>query len=420
MLDEPAIGGIVTASRDVTERRRAEEALRLSEERFRAAFESAPTAVALVGLDGIVVGANRALCTVMGFPVDEVVGAPFSQFVPADETDLDIDTLRAVLRSGEPQTGLQRRLYDRAGTERCVEGAVALVHDETGAASSFIVQFVDVSARNAAEFERKRAFDLVRTQNAMLRETDEVKEELISVVSHDIRTPLTSLMGYLELLDDEDTGPLNEQQRKYIAVMRRNAGRLLTLVNDLLFISRAEAEKLELDLEELDLADVARETVEALQPHADSVGVDLRLVAEPAPALVDRARIAELLENLLSNALTFTPSGGYVEVKVRPGERGAILEVTDTGVGMTMSDQRHLFERFFRGMTTQKVPGLGLGLSIVKAIVDAHGGMIAVTSRCGFGTAFSVQLPHAAAAEATRARDGAAAAMVARSASAEF
>jgi PAS domain S-box-containing protein len=392
LLDDPEIHAIVTTSRDVTEQRAVEEAIRESEERFRAAFEGAPMGVAVADLGGTLLHVNPALCELSGYPAEEIEGRSFTDFVPSDELELDLETLRLLVETHEPQRNLERRLIASGGGERWLEVGISLLHDRAGAPSGIVLQAVDITARKMAEADGKHAHTLLRRQNALLRDADRLKGELISVVSHDLRTPLTSIMGYLELVLDEAEGPLTAEQRGFLEVIERNADRLLALVNDLLLISRAEAGKLELDLAEADLEEVAADVVEAQRPRAEQLELELRLIGEPVPAVVDRARIAELLENLVSNALKFTPPGGSVEVRVSRHGGAAILEVADTGIGVSADDRLHLFERFFRSRRARKVPGTGLGLAIVKAIVDAHGGRISVESRPKQGTTFRVEL----------------------------
>ena len=402
LVDDPAVGGFLVTLRDVTEQRVAEEAIRESEERFRAVFEGAPMGVSVGDLDGTLRHVNPALCELSGYAAEEIEGRSFTDFVPADELELDLEALRLLVETGEPQRNLERRLITKAGVERWIQAGISLLHDEAGAPSGIVLQAVDVTARKIAEADREHAHTLLRRQNALLRDADRLKGELISVVSHDLRTPLTSIMGYLELILDEDDDRLTPEQRGFLEVIERNADRLLALVNDLLLISRAEAGKLELDLAEADLAEVAADVVEAQRPGAERLELELLLVDEPVLAVVDRARIAELLENLVSNALKFTPAGGSVEVRVSRRDGAPVLEVADTGIGISAGDRNHLFERFFRSRRARKVPGVGLGLSIVKAIADAHGGRISVESGPGRGTTFRVELALESAVAADR------------------
>lgn len=231
---------------------------------------------------------------------------------------------------------------------------------------------------------------------AELREQNRLKDELISVVSHDLRTPLTSIMGYLELALADETDPAD--RRDFLEVVRRNTARLHRLVEDLLFVSRVQGGAQALEIGPVDVGAIADETVAAVRPTAEAAEVRLACRVEShAVVLADGHRIAEVLENLLSNAIKFTPPGGDVDVWVGRSVSALALRVTDTGVGISEQDRDHLFDRFFRARGSDGVPGAGLGLSIVKAIVDAHGGRIEVTSRVGAGTSFEVRLPIAVA-----------------------
>jgi len=227
-----------------------------------------------------------------------------------------------------------------------------------------------------------------------LLEADRLKDEFVALISHDLRTPLTSIMGYLELILDDDN--LTEEQRGFLSVADRNADRLLRLVNDLLFVARFEAGQLELHPTELDLAAVVRQSVEEAEPRATAGGIQLTCDAGAVSAVqADKGRMFQLVDNLVSNAIKFTPAGGDVRVSVTPVNGVVRLEVADTGIGIEPQEQQRLFERFFRASTASEhqIPGTGLGLYITRAIVEAHGGSIAVRSDLGEGTSFSVELP---------------------------
>jgi signal transduction histidine kinase len=211
-------------------------------------------------------------------------------------------------------------------------------------------------------------------------------------------------MGYLDLLEEETDG-LSEEQRRFLAVVERNAERLARLVEDLLFVARLQAGGLELGSGEVDLAAVAEKSVEAARPDAVLKSVELVLEAKSSKLTGDRLRLGQVLDNLVSNAVKFTPEGGRVTVRVSDGADGTLLEVADTGLGIPADEQERLFERFFRASTaaTHAVPGTGLGLTVVKAIVEAHGGTIAVASEVGRGTTVRVNLPGVAGAAGTLA-----------------
>jgi signal transduction histidine kinase len=259
------------------------------------------------------------------------------------------------------------------------------------------------AGRAAEDMQRQLA-----EQNERLVELDQLKDEFVSSVSHELRTPLTAVTGYVELLLEDETRP---EARRYLEIVQRNAHRLLELVEDLLFAARLHVGGLvELDRTPVDFRLLAEQAVEAAVPEADSAGVALRLRAggEVPPVDGDAERLARLLANLVSNAIKFTPAGGRVEVSVESQDGHAVLEVSDTGIGIPEDERDRLFERFFRSQAAldRKVPGTGLGLYICKAIVDAHEGRIAVRTAVGEGTVVVVELPAAAAPAAVPVEAG--------------
>jgi signal transduction histidine kinase len=256
----------------------------------------------------------------------------------------------------------------------------------------------DMSARVPEEGDAEPVA-LARAFNTMainLQEGERLKDEFFALVSHELRTPLTSIIGYLELvLDDEET--LSDDARRFLEVVERNAKRLLRLVGDMLFVAQVEAGRLSLESAQVDLGVVAAEAVEAARPAAERSGVTLTLTAAPVQSLVgDRDRFGQMLDNLISNALKFTPDGGSVHVHLDDTGHSAVVAVSDTGMGIPDEEQKRLFERFFRASTatSRAVPGAGLGLTIVKTIVEAHGGTVGLTSTEGEGTTVRVELPY--------------------------
>jgi signal transduction histidine kinase len=251
-------------------------------------------------------------------------------------------------------------------------------------------------ARAEAEFAQR----LLSEQNERLRESDRLKDEFVALISHDLRTPLTSIMGYLELTMEDEA--LGAESRSFLEVVQRNSERLLRLVNDLLFVARLEAGELDLHADDLDLGPIVRQSVEEARPRAAAKGIELACEAQSAPEVRgDRGRMFQLLDNLISNAIKFTPEGGRVAVKLF--ERGARtqIEVSDTGIGIPSDEQARLFDRFFRARTAteEQIPGTGLGLYIASAIIAAHDGEIDVVSEPGRGTTFCIDLPALSTAE---------------------
>ena len=228
------------------------------------------------------------------------------------------------------------------------------------------------------------------------KELSRLKDEFVGLISHELRTPLSSVLGYLELLRDEEGTELSTNQLHYLSVAERNANRLLRLVGDLLFTAQVDSGMFHVDQTEQSLDAIVFGSVESARPAAKAAGITL--TAEVAQGIVirgDVVRLSQACDNLISNALKFTPEGGVVTVSVESNSDHGVVSVRDTGMGIAEAELDKLFSRFFRASTATKnaVPGVGLGLVITKAIVTAHGGVLDVTSEEGVGTCFTVTLP---------------------------
>ncbi|MCW2964324.1 MAG: multi-sensor signal transduction histidine kinase [Actinomycetia bacterium] len=228
------------------------------------------------------------------------------------------------------------------------------------------------------------------------RELDRLKDDFVATVSHELRTPLTSMMGFLEMIREGEAGELNDEQKRFLAIVYRSSERLQRLVGDLLFVARLDANGLQLRFGEAQLDDIVRDAVESSGALARSREVSLVAeLGEVPPVSGDRERLLQLVSNLVSNALKFTPAGGSVIARTFVDADQAVVEIADTGIGIPLGEQSRLFQRFFRSSTAteQAIPGTGLGLVISRAIAEAHGGTITVTSAPGEGTTFRVEIP---------------------------
>jgi len=257
--------------------------------------------------------------------------------------------------------------------------------------------------------ERETAKSL-GAQNERLLELDRMKDQFVSSVSHELRTPLTSMVGYLEIILDGEAGQLNAEQIHFLEIVNRNCLRLVRLIEDILFVSRLDAGRFSLERRPVDLGRLAAEAVQSAGPAAQARRIELQLTVDDGlrPLDADATRLTQMLDNLISNAIKFTPEDGTVSVRLSHNDGSERLQVADTGVGIPEDELGRLFDRFFRASTSSSAQGTGLGLPIVKAIVEAHGGAIAVESRLGAGTTFTVDLPLEQGAQAKEgAGDGA-------------
>ena len=229
------------------------------------------------------------------------------------------------------------------------------------------------------------------------RELDRMRDAFVATVSHELRTPLTSISGFLEMMEDEEHA-LGDAGRQYLDVIRRATERLHSLVEDLLLVAQIEARRIELQLAPVDLRALVARAAESA-PAAREKHIELDVVTDSPPAVLgDEQRLTQVLDNLVSNAIKFTPDGGAVKISVAAAGTSARVAVTDTGIGVPEDEQKQVFSRFFRASsaTQRAIPGTGLGLAICHALIEQHGGSIEFRSREGEGTEVVVTLPAAA------------------------
>jgi signal transduction histidine kinase len=286
----------------------------------------------------------------------------------------------------EPWTALDTDLVLVGG--RVVEIDVVPVGGGAGVGGALLHAW-DVTARANAQHG-------LEERNEALSALVAAKNEFVASVSHELRSPLTSVVTFSNLLAQPDWGELDDEQRQFIEVIQRNADRLLRLIEDLLLLSRLEARTLQFVPSRVILPDLVRAAVAERAPIAQAADVTLKAEATGDTVMsCDELRINQVLGNLIGNALKFTPSGGQVTVRCHPAGDGWRLSVTDSGIGIPAEDLDRIFEAFHRASNVEKHnhPGTGLGLVISKAIVERHGGLMEIKSELGRGTTVTVWLP---------------------------
>ena len=370
---EGALVGVVASLADVTTRRQAEEERRESEERFRSAFDYAAVGMALVAPDGRFLKANRSLCEIVGYPGQELLATDFQAITHPDDLQADVNQMRQML-AGEISTyQMEKRYIHKLGHVVWVLLSVSLVHDAFGRPLYFVSQVQDIT-------ERKRL--------------ERLRDEFLSTAAHELKTPVATIKGYVQLMrrwEPEQRGP------KVVAaldVVNRQCDRINRLIQELLEVSRLQLGLLELHHEKFDLRKLVAEVLTEMQAAAPRHHL---LLQRGRSVLVkaDRDRIAQVLFNLLDNAVKFSPQGGDVEttVSVRNGE--AVVSVEDHGVGIPRERQEHIFERFYRAHagSLYDYGGMGVGLFISRELVTRHGGKMWFHSEQGKGSTFYFSLP---------------------------
>jgi signal transduction histidine kinase len=276
-------------------------------------------------------------------------------------------------------------------------GAIQLLNKLDGEFNGSDMERLSAMAASIAiAVENARLYEELQQANEGLKELNEAKSEFVSVVAHELRTPMTSIKGYTEMLLSGSMGELSDRQKHFLEVVHANADRLGKLVSDLLDMSRIETGKIKLDVQPLQLEEIIEEATDIIASRVEAKNLQLEVKLADGLPLVqgDRDRVLRVLTNLLDNACNYTPEGG-ITLSVYPVDASLQVSVTDTGIGISPEDQRRLFERFFRAdhPVVREQRGTGLGLSIAKSIVELHGGAIWVESELDRGSTFSFTLP---------------------------
>ncbi len=348
---------------------------------------SMPVGILYLDQSLVVRWTNAEHIRITGMAPERLVNRSFFEIFP--NVAPDVAAFDRVLDHGESVriTGYPIRVDDGPFYIDCT---LVPIFEEDRTVKGILLFAIEVSAR--VENER-----LQQDQIETLRELDRLKGDFINSASHELRTPLTSITGYSEFLEDEVGGPLTADQRGFVTQIQEGAKRLQRIVDDMLDFARLEAGSFKLVVREADLGLLVQEELAFVQPQAQDARVTLRteLPSEALRVPMDPSRIGQVLLNLLGNAIKFTPAGGEVTIAVRRERDKVRVEVRDTGIGISADHLERLFQKFFQvdpSMTRER-GGAGLGLSIAKALVEAHGGAIGVTSRIGHGSVFWFTLP---------------------------
>jgi PAS domain S-box-containing protein len=368
---------------DVTERKQ-------SEERFRLAIEAAPTAMIVVDRHGTITYANALSEPLFGYTPDEIVGESIERLVPARFRSHHAEYRKGFAADATRRSmGAGRDLYAlrKDGSEVPVE--IGLSPFETDGGAFAVAAVTDISER-----KRMEAALLERGRDA--EHANRLKDQFLAMVSHELRTPLNAVLGWADILQRGDID--RTKHGRALSAIYTNAARQVQLIDELLDVSRIISGKLRLERAAIDLADIVRTAVEVVQPSADRKRVDLALETDPSlrTFYADPARLQQIVVNLLSNAIKFTPDGGAVHLRVCRADSTVEISVTDTGQGIPSDFLPLVFEPFRQadGSLTRRHGGLGLGLSIVKHLVEAHGGTVSAESAGeSQGSTFIVRLP---------------------------
>lgn len=373
-------------------------AARYREDRLRRIIENAADAYIEIDTTSTIRAWNGKAAEMFGWRPDEAIGANLISLLMAEEGQEQLHTfVQDFWEDGERFDGARAEIIvvNNDGVEFPVEVTMWVDESDFQPQMNFFLR--DITVRRQAEEQMQRALEDERQAVMRLQELDRAKTDFVSSVSHELRSPLTSTLGFLELLADGEAGELNAEQSRMVEVASRNANRLFGLIEDLLTLARIEENAFRVSFRPVRIEPLVESIVHHNEIASGERGIDLKLAIEGSLGVCpgDEQQLARALDNVVGNAVKFTPSGGSVNVGVRREPHEVIVTVTDTGIGIPPDEQPHLFNRFYRASVAieQQHAGTGLGLTIAKAIIDHHGGSIDIESRVGLGTTVTVRFP---------------------------
>ncbi|MDR3707676.1 MAG: ATP-binding protein [Capsulimonadaceae bacterium] len=354
-------------------------ALTVVNHRMEAILDATDDGLALLDAAGYIIVVNRRFCEMLAMRRDDLVlhRVDDIQATVEDRFAQPEKMLRALTPNIDPAAGVSEDTIEVRGGSSFLQLYTAPVRDDNREISGQIIALHDITRE---------------------RELDKMKNEFISVVSHELRTPLTSIKGYTDILLSGQAGDINEIQKEFLGILQGSATRLGNLINDILDISRIESGRLEVKQDAVDYSRIVGDTLRLMKAAADEkdIMLDASLPEVWPTVRGDADKIGQILTNLLSNAIKYTPSGGFVKLLIEVnGEAGITTCVADSGIGISQEDQKKLFQKFFRAdnSLTREAGGTGLGLVIVKTMVELLGGSIWLDSDTGRGSKFYFTLP---------------------------
>ena len=388
--------------------RQTEEALRESEERFRRAFEDAPIGMALVNADRRIVRSNKALWEILGYTPEELADLCAPPIFPVDDLEKDTPLFSQLFGVEASSAKQEKQCLSKKGDVLWLSLTASAIRNSEGEILYGLLMVENVTERKLAEERQKQLLAAEQKARKQAELANRAKDQFLATVSHELRTPLGAILGWARILGTATTDP--PTLARALEAIERNANAQAQLIGDILDLSSIISGKLSLNVQTVELPSIIRAAADSVIPAAQSKSVRVRInLAEDIGSIAgDPNRLQQIVWNLLSNAVKFTPSGGEVEVRLERVNSHIEITVSDSGQGISADFLPHVFEAFSQedASTSRKHSGLGLGLSIVRQLVELHGGTIQVNSAGeGHGTTFKAKLP-LAPTDASRSGEG--------------
>lgn len=395
---EQLLAANASLKQEINNRRKVEDHLRRSEQKFRMAMHFAPIGKALVGLDGKWLEVNKSLCNMLGYTAEELLQTDFQSLTYAEDLNMDLEYVGQLLAGKIKSYQMEKRYIHKSGNLVWGLLSVSLPRDENGDPVHFIAQIQDITQKKLAE---QKILDFNRTLEQKVekrtQELQEVNRELETfayTVTHDLRSPLRSITGLVDVIKEDYQSVLDDEGAYMMQMIGDNVEKLDHLIIDLLKFSRAK--KVELKKEHFEMKELILEAIEELKPGYSGKEIALDLAHLPS-AYGDKNVIKQVCSNLMSNALKYSSKNERIAIKVggKKANNSVIYWIKDNGVGFDDSKQHKLFTIFQRLHTQEEFKGTGVGLAICKTIIHKHGGKIWAESQVGKGSSFYFSLPNA-------------------------
>ncbi len=381
--------------RDISERRRAEETLRLSEAFNRVVIESSPDCLQVLDTEGHLIRMNaNGLKQMEMDDFEQFKGKAWCDLWPQIDRQTVLDAVESARQSGIGR--FLRACPTAKGTTKWWDVSVAPIRDVSQTITGFVSVSRDITEQRLIEEETRANEQRLRQLAAQLSQTDRRKNEFLAMLAHELRNPLASIRNAIELIDMN--AGREEEHRAVLGMMQRQVGQMVRLVDDLLDVSRVSTGKIGLRMEPVEMAEVMQHAIEAVRPGMHALGQELalELPGTPMPVHGDPARLAQVISNLLNNASKFSPAHSPVRLKASVTNSEVVITIQDQGIGLSPDQLPYIFDLFVQADTSleRSTSGLGIGLTLVKSLLHAHNGSITVESEgLGHGSTFTVRLP---------------------------
>ena len=398
LKDHDELVGLTGFLRDITERKKNEEALRKSEENFRNVIKYAPVAIYEIDFYGTKFrSVNDVVCQISGYTRDELLSMNPLDLLDEDCKKRFQENIRKKLAGEKIDESLELKIKIKDGGDLTVLVSVGAFTFKDGKPESVLVIAHDITERKKMEVTLEKYRGEIEKQNIQLKKADLLKTNFLSVTSHELRTPMSSIKGYTQMMSKQILGQINDEQMKALNIILRNTNRLDVLIQDVLDISRLESGTMKFVVERTDVKNMILETIEIMRPCATCKEMNfITEFEENLPELnVDKERIKQVLINIISNAIKFSTNGAAINILTKRKDDHIVFEIQDFGRGIPRNELKKVFNIFYQVDSGEDriCGGVGLGLPISRGIVLAHGGKIWVKSKMNEGSTLSFTLP---------------------------